>query len=342
MFVKNQKQQATLLKDIQKHTNKAVSVRFVLANIHWYTLKEQLLMSSIIKKQKLDLIHFLHWNIPFFYSGNFIVTIHDLTMFHYARPEATTLGPIIYRVKDFAHRKLIKRIVSRAKKIIAPTQFVAEDIEKTFGNALNKTVVTHLAPYTSEQKNIDAKKILNNYSLKKNHYLLYVGSAYPHKNLSAVIKAWRFLLQWDPESIADYELVFVGKSTVFYEKVMRLAEGITSIRHLGFVPDSELEPIYRGASVFVFPSLSEGFGIPPLEAMAKNIPVVSSLCSCIPEVLQDAAIYTRVDDTENFAQTLQQAITDDSLRQQAKERGREVVKQYSWERAAQHTAALYK
>ena len=128
------------------NTNNA-NFKIVIANISWYSLAEQIKFKKIIKKEKLDLMHFPHWNVPLFYNDPFVVTIHDLIMYHYPRPSATTLGPIKFWFKDLAHRIVLRHAVRKAKKIIVTSEFTRQDVHKTLGVELEKMAVIYQAPF---------------------------------------------------------------------------------------------------------------------------------------------------------------------------------------------------
>lgn len=332
IFVKTQ-EQAQLVESL--HLGKVVR-----ANIHWYTIKEQLKFSKIIDKEKIDLMHFPHWNVPLNYHGRFVLTIHDLIMYHFPRPEATTLGPIKFWVKNKFHRLVVQSAAERAEKIITPTQFTRQDVAETLKIPAEKIIVTHLAPAQkttiSTISNQEEENILTAYKIQK-PYLLYVGSAYPHKNLAGLISAWNI---FNKQYSHNYELVLAGPPDVFYKKLLKK----NPAENLIFVPnpsDQNLNALYKHARAFVFPSLYEGFGLPPLEAMANKIPTIASKASCLPEILKNAAEYFNPQNPDEIAQTIQKIFTDENLRAQLIATGTDLLPQYSWQKTANQTLSLY-
>lgn len=312
-------------------------VKKVLDNISWYTLQEQLMYTKIIQKEKVDLMHFPHWNIPYFYHNPYVVTIHDLIMFHYPRAEATTLGPVKFWLKDQAHRMLLRKVTGQAKHILTTSEFTKQDIHETLNVPLKKMTVTYQAPFMSSQPmEIDRPGILERYKISK-PYVLYVGSAYPHKNLERLLEAWKVFEQ---KYGFDYQLVLAGKESYFYKRLQSIISH--SVICTGFVPDEELSFLYKNASLYVFPSLYEGFGLPPLEAMAHGVPVISSNRSCLPEVLQNAALYFDPENITDMAQALDDGLHDEKLRQDLKEKSISVLQKYSWEILATQTLSVYK
>lgn len=146
-------------------------------------------------------------------------------------------------------------------------------------------------------------------------YILYVGNDYPHKNLKRLKLAFEKLRG----NGLDYELVLITK----------------------FVSEEELDNLYKNASLFVFPSLSEGFGLPPLEAMAHGVPVVSSNATCLPEILGDAALYFNPLDVNDMARAIKKTLSSDRVRKALIQQGFEQIKKYSWEKMAEETLKIY-
>lgn len=316
-------------------------VKKVLADIAWYTLQEQLHLSDIIQKEKVDLMHFPHWNVPYFYNQPYVVTIHDLIMFHYPRAEATTLGPIKFWIKDMAHRLLLQKIGKRAKHIFATSEFTAQDIHDTLHVPMKKMTVTYQAPFDgglSDQ--CVPKSMLQTWDITK-PYVLYVGAAYPHKNLQGLVDAWKVFEQ---KYGSSYQLVLAGKENYFYTELKKYQQQTAPTSHViftGFLSDEELSQVYQHASLYVFPSFYEGFGLPPLEAMTHNIPVVSSCKSCLPEVLGNAALYFDPQSTNEMAEIFHRALVDMTLRENLQRNAHIILQKYSWNKLAEQTLAIY-
>jgi len=310
----------------------------VLADIPWYSFDEQTKFSKIIKEQRVDLMHFPHWNVPYFYSDPYIVTIHDLTMYHFPRPAATTLGPLKFWLKDRAHRILLKRVVKKAQHIITTSEFTKQDVHQTLGVPMDKMTTTYQAPFRTSDVRLQTSDFdLGVYGITK-PYAMYVGAAYPHKNLEGLLKAWEIFEEKDG---GKHELVLVGKENYFYKRLKTEVRRLKSVTYLGFVPDDELAALYKNASLYVFPSLYEGFGLPPLEAMSHGVPVVSSNRSCLPEVLGEAALYFDPESEEQVAEVIEQGLEDDGVRAELKQKGREELRKYSWEKLAKQTLDMY-
>ncbi|MDD4271954.1 MAG: glycosyltransferase, partial [Patescibacteria group bacterium] len=167
--------------------NNNPKVKKVLADIGWYTLTEQILLPYYIWREQPDLMHFPHFNVPIFCPVKFIVTIHDLILIKFPTLRATTLGPVIYKIKNLAYRFVISSAVKRAKKVLAVSDYTKQTIVEQFKIASDKVIVTYegVAELTKAPFNKGGGG-----DLISQPYLLYVGNAYPHKNLEGLIKVF--------------------------------------------------------------------------------------------------------------------------------------------------------
>lgn len=320
--------------DAVKIGNPQFNYQKVLADIPWYGWKEQIRMPAILKAEKLDLVHFPHWNIPLVYRGKFMVTVHDLIMYHYPRAEATTLGPLYYWVKEKISRFVLRHAVRRAVKIIVPSEYTKQDVAKFLSVPIEKMVVTYQAA------GLVISKDPPNLPTISKPYVLYVGAAYPHKNLSRLIEAWPKI---QAATNHGYQLVLAGHDSFFYKKLKRLVEvvDISDVVFTGFVSDQMLDQWYRGASLFVYPSLYEGFGLPPLEAWARQIPVVAAKASCLPEILGQGALYFEAESVDELAKTVITGLTNEQLRQKTMIAAQAQQAKYAWKNCAQKTLETY-
>ena len=312
----------------------------VLADYRWYSFSEQLFFPHQLKKYNLDLMHFPHFNVPLLYSGNFVFTIHDLILTHFPTLRATMHNRVWYWVKYGAYKLAILSAVHRAKKIITVSEFTKNDILKKYQQAKGKVIVTYeacdelcrVAPGNSHN-------ILVKYGIIK-PYLLYVGNAYPHKNLEKMVEAFEKISLEFP----DMQLALVGKEDFFYTRLKKFVDqkNIANVHFLGFVSDQDLDMLYRFAKAYVFPSLYEGFGLPPLEAMAKGAVVISSDHACMQEILGSAAFYFDAKSVEKIAKGVLRVLNDKNLQQQLVQEGYLQVRKYSWNRMALETLQIYK
>ncbi len=328
-------------------------VKKVKLNIRWYSWQEQVLMPFYIWRERLDLIHFPHFNIPILTPVKFVMTLHDLILTHFPTVRATTKSRAIYRLKNFAYRFVLSTAIRRSVKIIAVSEFTKRDIINKFKVAAGKTVVTYEGVANLARgrdslfvAKLDPQEMREHYHLGKN-FLLYVGNAYPHKNLETLLRVFNRLYAWR----SDLKLILVGKEDYFYQRIHEYARSLnlwqkenanSPVVFPGYVPDAQLEIMYQEAQIYIFPSLYEGFGLPPLEAMAKGCPVVSSDRASLPEVLGSAAVYFNPEDEADMFAKIKHTLENDSLKQELKEKGREQSRHYNWWECANSTFKIYR
>lgn len=316
----------------------------VLADYRWYTLKEQIMIPRAIKKQKIDLMHFPHFNIPVFYRRKFVVTIHDLILIKYPTKKATTLDPLLYKFKYWGYKKVINSAVKRAEKIITVSEYTKKELVEYFNIPSDKVVVTYEAcdGVESGQLEIPDHGFLKDFNINK-PFILYVGNAYPHKNLEKLLDVYK---NFTKKTDNKYQLVLVGKKDYFYQRLIEYAQkrelkANNDVVFFGYATEKQLADLYRSAKLYIFPSLFEGFGLPPLEAMSYGLPVLSSNASCLPEILGDAAAYFDPKNEADMVEKMISLVKDDQLREKLVTRGYDKIKTYSWEKCAQETLAVY-
>jgi glycosyltransferase involved in cell wall biosynthesis len=311
----------------------------VLANIPWYGIREQILFPRLLKKYNLSFVHFPHFNVPLLWRGKFIVTIHDLILMHFPTKRATTLSPLLYSFKKLAYKIVISRAVRRSEKIIAVSEHTKRDLIEIFRIPASKIIVTYEAVDLAQQApRQSARHVLARYDIIK-PYILYVGNAYPHKNLERMLLAFKQILKRHPH----LRLVLVGRQDYFYKRLKIFSENnfVNNVVFTDFVADDDLGIIYREALLYFFPSLYEGFGLPPLEAMSRNVPVASSNSTCLPEVLGNAAFYFEPKAISEMAETMEKLILDSELRRNLIKAGANQIKKYSWLNMAFITKKIY-
>ncbi|MDP2860213.1 MAG: glycosyltransferase family 1 protein, partial [bacterium] len=284
-------------------------------------------------------------NAPLFYFKKYAITVHDLIK-HYSRgPETTTHLAGFYWLKYAGYLMASWWLTRLAKKIICPSEYVKKEIEQTYPFAKGKTAVTYEAASKTFLKpkkdfSLPAAKLLKEKNLEK-PFAIYVGNAYPHKNLERLVEAVKLINQKG----FSLQLAIVCGRGAFYERLGNLIEKkemAAKVKMLGFVGDEDLLMLYHEAAVYTFPSLMEGFGIPPLDAMACGLPVVSSNASCLPEIYGEAAYYFNPESVGEMTEAITRVLTDESLRKQLIKNGYERIKLYSWRKMAKETLSVYK
>ncbi len=295
----------------------------------------QLLFARQLNKLNADLVHFtLTGTQPLLYFGRQITMTHDLTMFKHVRKKRG-MPRWLHWLRMKGYRLLVWSAHRRAEHIIVPTQYVRDAVAKLHLFTNRKITVAYEAG--DPPLDIKAQKPEN---FTASPYLLYVGSAFPHKNLRRLVMAYEQIKLAHP----TLKLILVGKQERFAKQLQRWVKkrGSKDVEFAGFVTDGELKWLYQNASLYVFPSLSEGFGLPGLEAMAHGCPVASSSATCLPEVYGDSAHYFDPEDVDDMAQKINEMLGKESLRKQLIEAGHKQVKKYSWERFTQQNLDVYK
>lgn len=310
----------------------------VLANARHYSLAEQTRFLRHIKKAKLDLMHFTHFNAPIFYKKPSIVTIHDLTLSFF--PGNKMRSPI-HRA---GYHLTLRAATKNAKKIIAVSEYTKKDLEKLLQINPEKIKVIYEAVNDDFEKMEDQKKIaetLKRYKITK-QYLLYTGVWRNHKNLVNLVKAFARLRN---HYNIDIDLVITGKEDPKYPEVReQIAQsGIAEfVKTTGLVDEQDLLALYSGARGYVLPSLYEGFGLSPLEAMKCEIPVAVSKASCLPEICgEENALYFDPYDPNDIAEKLATLCTNEETRKKLIENGTAHAKKFSWRKMARETLKLY-
>lgn len=308
--------------------------RKVLADYRWYTISEQRYLPGIFRQANLDVLHVPHFNIPIFYRGPWIVTIHDLILDEFPTERATTLEPLIFWAKFQAYRLVVKQAITRAARIVTVSDHSRQELQRRFRLRPERLLVTYEGvdplPPASSLEQLARRGV-------RPPYLLHVGNAYPHKNLE------RLLVAWQQAGERGSQLVLVGKRDYFSQQLETFAQDrkIPNVVFFGFASEAELAGLYQNSQAYFFPSLTEGFGLPGLEAMQAGTPVYAARASCLPEVFGPAASYFDPYDTAAIADSIRHALHDTLDRQSLIAAGRERLKRFSWSAMARQTLAAY-
>ncbi len=317
-------------------------VKKVLAKSRWYTIIEQISMPYLIWREKIDLMHIPHFNVPILCTAKFVVTIHDLILTKFPSQRASTLSPFVYKIKYYFYNLIIKLALKRSEKIITVSEYTKNDIASQFKIDKEKIVVTYEGVsekfVVSDDLDLNCNEVLSNYNITK-PFIMYVGNAYPHKNLEGLINEFAKI----KNDYNDLSLVLVGGEDYFYKRLKKYVKekNILNIIFTGFVRDGDLSVLYKSAKAYVFPSKFEGFGLPPLEAMAHSCLVLSSDKTCMPEILGEAAIYFDPDKSGWLANSLSQ-LEDKERVKELIEKGLEQAEKYSWKKCIESTLLVYK
>ena len=308
------------------------------------TLKGSLDFRAIVRRLDCDVVHIphLYW-IPRGLSCPYVITVHDLLEHMYGSRDASSL-------RRSLHFYLTRRVLRKAARVIAVSQFTRNEIEKLLAIADERIEVVYNAiderflhgHATEVDREMIAQRYLVNYP-----FILYAGAIRPHKNVVRIIEAFSALkseLQKEGQ-LPDLKLIIIGDDLSSHPRLRRtvVRSGVQNdVRFLGFVPIEVLRIFYDVAKVFVFPSLYEGFGLPPLEAMAHGTPVVTSTTSSLPEVAGNAALLVNPENVFEIRRALQRALLDPALRAQMKQRGYEQAQRFSWTASVSRILEIYR
>jgi glycosyltransferase involved in cell wall biosynthesis len=296
-----------------------------------FTFDEQIGLKRQIESLHPDLVFFPAVQQPAFYKGRVVTTIQDLTTLRFRNPAKNAVA---FVAKQQVYAWLNQQVAHKSVALITPTQFVKDDTVSFCDVDPDKITVTL---ESADDLPTPAKPVD---SVAKNaEFIMYVGRPTPHKNLERLVQAFKLLQETHPQLC----LVLVGKKDANYDRIESSVkqQGITNVIFTGFVDDQQLRWLYEHCRAYVFPSLSEGFGLPGLEAMRHNAPVASSNATCLPEVHGDAALYFDPLNIEDIAKTISKILDDEALRNKLIEKGKKQVTKFSWARMAKQTLQVF-
>ena len=308
------------------------------------TVKGNLDFRAIVRRLNCDVVHIPHlfW-VPRGLSCPYVLTVHDLLEHMYGSRNASSL-------RRSMHFYLTRRVLRRAARVIAVSQFTRNEIEKLLAipdarievvyNAIDERFLHGHA--TQADRDLIAQRYLVNHP-----FILYAGAIRPHKNVVRIIEAFSALKsELQKENLyPDLKLIIIGDDLSSHPRLRRtvVRSGVQNdVRFLGFVPIEVLRIFYDVAKIFVFPSLYEGFGLPPLEAMAHGTPVVTSNTSSLPEVAGNAALLVNPENVFEIRRGLQRVLLDSALRDRMKQRGYEQAKKFSWTTSVSRILEIYR
>lgn len=285
---------------------------------------------------RIDLYHSPDFVLPPILNATMVLTVHDLSFMRH--PECSSPPLLNYLMRN------VPGSVRRADMLLADSMSTKEDLIDLLNVPPERVHVVYpgvsprFAPVTAP---VALRAVARRYHLRR-PYILALGTLQPRKNFPSLIRAFDLLRK---ERGIPHQLVIGGSQGWLYQEIYDTIEalGLNDDVHLaGFVADDDLPAMYSGADVFAFPSLYEGFGIPVLEAMACNTPVVTSRASSLPEVAGDAALMVEPGDIESLAEALGRLVDDDGLRNDLCARGHEQAKRFTWQRAANDLLRAYR
>lgn len=294
-------------------------------------LFENLSLPIYLKNNNFNLFHSPNYVLPFFFNFPSVLTIHDLITLDY--PELCQNESVLY------FRLLLPRSIKRATKIITVSNAVKNDILRHLSIPEKKIEVIYHGVNPIFKKSPD-KTVLKKYHLPKK-YIFFVGNLEPKKNLERLITAFSLLKK---NTNVPHKLVLAGKKGWKYKAIFNTVARLKLNKEViftGYIPEEDLPTLYSSADLFAFPSLYEGFGIPPLEAMACEVPVLTSYKGALPETTGGNCIAVDPYQVNEIAAGMYQILKNTELRLKLISNGRDWVKQFSWEKTAKKTLMVY-
>lgn len=301
---------------------------------------EQVLLPRKCRKLKVDLIFSTHYTIPYFTKIKRVVAFHDTTFYRFPK--------LHQKIKLLYFKTLIPFSIKKSSAIISVSLSTKNDLINHF-NGLDPDKITVIHHGTDcfkaneKEKEIFCGKTLEKYGLKRSEYFLFVGTLEPRKNITGLLEAFHHLRQSDKAVEEKYKLVIVGKKGWFYNEIFETTRKLNlenAVIFTGYVEEEEKQALLLNASLFIYPSFYEGFGIPILEAMAGGTPVITSNVSALPEVAGDAAVLINPHQWEEISSAMSTLLGDGTLYEELRQKGLAQAGKFSWERTAEKTMEL--
>jgi glycosyltransferase involved in cell wall biosynthesis len=297
-----------------------------------------------LRGERPDLIHVPSNSVPFFMPKPYVVTIHDMSSLLFGQRRTD--------LRDELNLYWFRRGLLRADKVISVSDATRRDLQNTLGIPASRIRMIYNAPdpiFSAPARGLEldeSYRIMERYQINY-PFLLYAGNIRPQKNIPRLVEAFAVLRGElrDHPIYSDLRLIIIGDEISKYPSVRHSvirSRVEQSVRFLGFVPINTLRVFYKAAAAFVFPSLYEGFGLPPLEAMACGTPVITSNVSSLPEVVGDAAVIVNPENVFDIARGIRESLLDDELRQRCIARGHDQVQRFSWHRTAEQVVDVYR
>jgi len=296
-------------------------------------------LRRLLETHEVDLLHIPYMRTAPLVPCRYLITVHDVADFLYDSNRG---------LKRNLRWRLVQRALLRARRVLTVSNATKRDIENLFAIPSGQITVVENAideRFIHSSRREDRRLVLERYQVN-DPFLLYVGSAKPQKNIPRLIEAFAVIkseLREHPV-YRNLRLLIIGDEMSEHPDLRRTVVRTrmqSDVRFLGFVPVETLRIFYQSAEVFVFPSLYEGFGLPPLEAMAQGTPVVTSNVSSLPEVVGAAALLVNPENVFDIARGVEQVLLSEELREELRSRGRNHLARFSWERSVQQVLGMY-
>ncbi|MCF7906764.1 glycosyltransferase family 4 protein [Patescibacteria group bacterium] len=332
-----------------KFRQKNVSIKFIPFVQYGALMPEKythLLLNAVFSREKLDVFHSpMPW-LPLSYPGKTVVTVHDLTFY-----KLFELYSSSRQKQNIISEKKMPQVLERASRIIAVSRSTSQDLQQFFNIDQKKIeIIYHGIDERFLQKNKPQKikEVKSKYGITKK-YLFSLSNFDPRKNIARVIYAYerlRKLMKKKGKKFSEYQLVLGGnKRSSDFKKIKKIANASRYKKDIifpGYTKAPDLNALFEGASLFLFPSLYEGFGFPALEAMTKGVPVITSNTSSLKEIAGQAALTIDPYNVAEITRAIYDLLTDKKLYDNFKSKGRALVQKFEWEQCARKTLKCYR
>lgn len=295
-------------------------------------ITEQVKLLKLYKNY--DIVHFLDYATPALYKGKKIATIHDMAM--HTMKDKYTKGQVLTKTT------LLKNTIKNADKLICISEFTKNELLKYYPNVDESKIEVVYNGFEYNEIDLTQQTIdstLNKFNITKD-YLLFVGTLSPHKNIERIIEAFNKVRNEG----YDYQLVICGKKGWLYEDIFKKVKELKlehEVIFTDYVTNEELEVLYKNTKLFVFPSLYEGFGFPPIEAMARKAPVLASKEGALLEIVGDAAVFCDAYSVEDISDKIKSILKNDDLRIKLINIGEQRIKYFSWKNTHKRIINIY-
>ena len=301
------------------------------APFRWHSFAEQLDFAHLLYRDNLDLVHFTYFTYPWLYRKKFISTIHDLTPLLFKTGKASTGNRLIFELKHFIFRQVLKSEISRAVKVITPTNTIKKQIISLFGEHLQRKIIPLAEGVDYQLFNLKANNKLK--KVFKKPFFVYIGNFYPHKNVSNLIRVFSQIKK-------DVSLILVGPDNFFAKRLQQISIELWKKKKIIFYPNaskSDLVFFYQNALALIHPSLSEGFGLTIIEALYFGCPVIASDIPVFDELYRDNFIRFNPYRLDSLKEVIESFLQKKLIHQV----DRVIFNKLSFERMANETINLY-
>jgi glycosyltransferase involved in cell wall biosynthesis len=323
------------IRDLNSESDNPTNLSFIQAKVnpltrHWWSIG----LSRHIRKNQIQLFHGTNFEVPLEGNCPSVLTIHDLTNFYQPHTQKRN---IVRRL-----RRRLPLMARAASMIITPTETVRSEVHERLQVSLGKIVAIPEAARSCFRRLPPDQTLQTRRRLGiVNNFVLYVGTLEPRKNLAVLVRAFEEVVS---KSDSELQLVLAGGKGWMTDELFRQIAGSSATKRIiltGYLSDEELCALYSSCTVFVYPSLYEGFGLPPLEAMACGAPVVTSRIPSLMETVGDAALLVDPQDEHKWSDLMISLLEDENMRRLLAKKGTQRAAEFSWERAAEMTRIVY-